>query len=107
MESQTPPNTNPGALEETIGSAEDLHAYLRLIQTKMEDESTPPVFCLASLNWALNTPKIYEYLNEANRELARELWLRIKQSGVRIRAPRLLFSAEEMDGNSGVDEEEG
>ena len=81
--------------EQVISSAEDLTAFLRLIQGKMDDEGAAPIFCLSAINKILAMPQVYDYLTDLNRELARELWLRIRQSGLQIRAPRLLFSEEE------------
>jgi hypothetical protein len=47
------------------------------------------------MNFVLNLPNIYNLLDNENKELARDIWLRIKQSGMQLRNPPMLFQPEE------------
>lgn len=79
----------------TISSKAELKAFLTLVKERIEDESAAPIYAVSAMNYALNSAQIYDYLDAENKELARDVWLRISQSGLRVRVPSLLFSAEE------------
>jgi hypothetical protein len=79
----------------TISSKAELKAFLNLVKERIEDDSAAPIYAVSAMNYALNTAQIYDYLDAENKELARDVWLRISQSGLRVRVPMMLFSAEE------------
>jgi hypothetical protein len=78
-----------------ISSKAELKTFLTLIKERIEDESAAPIYVVSAMNYALNTPEVYGFLDQENKELARDIWLRIVQSGLHVRVPSMLFSAEE------------
>lgn len=79
-----------------IATPADLKAFLQSILDKMKDEGLAGIYTASAMNFVLNLPQAYELLNNENRELARDIWLRLKQTGFQIKNPPLLFS--ETDG---------
>lgn len=75
----------------------ELKAYLQKIKDRLSDKTIAPVHALAAMKWVLAQPSVYELLDASNKELARDVWLRIRQSGFQVKNPPLLFSAEEED----------
>ena len=79
-----------------IKSIEDLKVFLVSIRDRLSDKTCAPVYALSGLSHALRLTGIYQFLNEENRELARDIWLRLKKSGLHVDAPPILFSTEEL-----------
>lgn len=77
---------------EVMNEAE-LKSFLVTIRDKMSEGTCPAIFSLSSMNYVLNQPNIYEVMNKENKELARDVWLRIKQSGLQVKEPPMLFEA--------------
>ena len=77
-----------------ISTAADLKTFLRALLDKMKEESAAPIYIVGAMNYVLNLPEIYQCLDNENRELARDVWLRLKQSGLQVRNPPLLFGGE-------------
>ncbi|MCB0353770.1 MAG: hypothetical protein KDD64_09605 [Bdellovibrionales bacterium] len=84
---------NAGTLE--ISTSAELKQYLLSIRDKMADGSAPAIYCLSAMNNVMSHQRIYELLDKECKELARDIWLRIKQAGVQLKNPPLLFSPEE------------
>lgn len=80
---------------EKITNCSELKSFLLHIRDKMEDGEATPLYAVTAMNFALNTPDVYAHLNEENKEIARAIWLRLKQSGLQLRSPSLLFSEED------------
>lgn len=79
----------------------DLKSFLMNIRDKMTEGVAAPVYAVSAINHILSTPGVDDLLNKENKEIARDIWLRIKQSGFQLRNPILLFSPEEeLPGNS-------
>jgi hypothetical protein len=81
-----------------IATKEALKEFLLNIRDKMEDRSASPIYALAALNHVMNLADIGALLDKENKELARDVWLRLKQSGFQLKNPPLLFDAEELQG---------
>lgn len=75
-----------------ITSKAKLKSYLLNLRDKMTEDVAAPVYTLIAMNDLMNIPKIYSYLDEPNKEIARDIWLRIKQAGFQVKNPQLLFS---------------
>lgn len=90
---------NNGNAQETgaheISSTQELKDFLLHIQDKISDEVAAPIYSLAAINHILNLPSIYSILDNECKELARDIWLRIRQSGLQLRTPPMLFDPEE------------
>lgn len=75
-----------------ITNKTDLKNFLMGIRDKMSDDTAAPVYVLSAMNCVLNNPNIYDLLDKSNKEIARDIWLRLKQAGVQIKNPPILFS---------------
>ncbi|MCO6432266.1 MAG: hypothetical protein J5J00_15540 [Deltaproteobacteria bacterium] len=78
-----------------INNEADLKAFLQNVRDKMAEETAPPVYAFAVMNQILTTPDIFTLLNNENKEVARDIWLRIKQAGFQARNPAMLFGSDE------------
>jgi hypothetical protein len=85
-----------GAQEEAaeLNTAEELREYLLSIRDRMREPGAP-VYALAAMRRVMNLPTIYELLDKENKEIGRDIWLRLKQAGFHLKNPPLLFDAEE------------
>jgi hypothetical protein len=81
----------------TLSSKGDLKQFLLSIRDKMEEGAAASIYAVTAMNHVMNLDSIYAWLDNDNKEIARDIWLRIKQSGLQVRNPSLLFSADELD----------
>lgn len=86
---------------EAIASKADLKAVLLNIRDKMEEELAAPIYALSAMNYIMTLPEIYTWLDNENKEVARDIWLRLRQSGLQLRNPPLLFAADEFPNEKG------
>lgn len=87
--------TQPSDSFDSITSKADLKTFLLDVRDKMTEETAPPIYALGAINHVLNLPDVYTLLDNDNKELARDIWLRLKQSGFQVRNPPLLFGPDE------------
>lgn len=80
---------------QVISTSADLKTFLQSVRDKMTDDVAAPIYAMSAMNRVLNLPKIYELLDNENKEIARDIWLRLKQSGLQVRTPPMLFGNEE------------
>ncbi len=80
-----------------IKTKAQLKAFLNSIRDKMGDNTAAPIYAMSAMNHILTLSAVYELLDNETKEIARDVWLRIKQSGLQVRMPSLLFSAEEIE----------
>ena len=78
-----------------LASKADLKSFLLSVRDRLADQSLAPIYAVTAVRYALNQPQVYEWLDNENKEMARDIWLRLKQVGLQLRNPPLLFSAEE------------
>lgn len=76
-------------------SASDLKSFLLCVRDGMADDTVAPIYAVSAINNILSNSKIYKMLDKENKELARDIWLRIKQSGMQLKNPPMLFSPDE------------
>ncbi|RIL09523.1 MAG: hypothetical protein DCC75_06325 [Proteobacteria bacterium] len=79
----------------TIRSKAELKVFLQNVRDKMAERSAAPVFALSAMNHILNLPEIYSLMDNENKEIARDVWLRLRQGGLQLRNPPLLFAEDE------------
>ena len=80
---------------EEINTTQDLKNFLSNVRDRLREQSAAAIFALSALNYAMSHPKIYELLDNENKELARDVFLRLKQSGLQVKSPPMLFGADE------------
>ena len=81
-----------------VSTKSELKKYLQRIRDRMGEEVAAPIFAMAALNQILCMPTIYTLLDNENKEIARDIWLRLKKSGMQLRNPPMLFAADELNG---------
>jgi hypothetical protein len=91
-------NANMG----NITSKAELEAFLLNIRDKMDEEVASPIYALTGMNYIMSLPGVYDWLDDETKEIARDIWLRLKQAGFQLRNPPMLFGdAEEGNGGRG------
>ena len=80
-----------------LSSAKELKKCLLDIRDKMTDNTAPPINALSVMNHLLSQSEIYDILNDENKEIARDIWLRLRQAGLQVKNPPMLFSPDEDD----------
>lgn len=78
-----------------ISSKADLKTFLVSIRDRMTDGSVAPIYAMSAMNSLLSMAEIYSLLDNENKEVARDIWLRLKQSGLQLRNPPILFGEDE------------
>lgn len=78
-----------------ITNKSELNTFLVGLRDRLADESASPIQVLSAMHYVLRQPTVYECLDNENKEIARDIWLRLKKSGMQLRNPPMLFSAEE------------
>ena len=61
----------------------------------MAEEIAAPIYAVTAMNQILTNPEFLTFFSDENKELARDIWLRIKQGGFQVRDPPTLFGADE------------
>lgn len=79
---------------QALSTKEDLKVFLLNVRDKMMDEQAAAVYAMSALNYVLTVDNVYGLLDNENKELARDIWLRLKQSGLQLKNPPLLFGEE-------------
>lgn len=77
-----------------LKSIDDLRQFLLTIRDKMTEHSVAPIYVMAAMNHIMSISSIYDLLDQENKELARDIWLRLKQAGVALASPPLLFDVD-------------
>jgi hypothetical protein len=93
-------SSDPGTSEfapQEIKTKAHLKAFLNNIRDRITDNGAAPIYAMSAMNHVMTLPAIYDLLDNENKEIARDIWLRIKQSGLQVRMPSLLFSADEIE----------
>ena len=78
-----------------ISSKSEPKDFLLNIRDKMTEDTAAPVYAASAMNHVLSMPDIYDLLDKTNKELCRDIWLRLKKAGFHLRIPPMLFSPEE------------
>ena len=78
-----------------IASKADLEAFLLNVRDKMDEEAAPPIYALSAMNYVMSLPEVYAWFDNETKEIARDIWLRLKQAGFQLRNPPMLFGESE------------
>lgn len=78
-----------------ISSTADLKSFLNTIHDKLTEDVGSPIYALTAMNHIMNLQSVYDILDSETKELARNIWLRLKASGLQLRNPPILFGAED------------
>lgn len=76
---------------EAITSKKDLKTFLILVKSRMDEGISAPIYSLAALNYVLTLENVYDLLDDECKELAREIWVVLKRSGLNLKNPPVLF----------------
>lgn len=75
-----------------ISSRPELKTFLGNVRDKLAESAAPPIHCVSAMHHVLNLPDVYDLFDAENKEIARDIWLRIKQHGLHLRLPPMLFA---------------
>jgi len=78
-----------------LANEADLKSFLLNVRDKMAEEVAAPIYAISAINGILTDPEHYVFLNDENKEIARDIWLRIRQAGFQVRNPPMLFGSVE------------
>lgn len=84
-----------GEVIDKLASSAELKEFLENIRDRMTDGTAAPIYAVSVLNHLLSIDEIYSLLDKDSKEIARDIWLRIKQAGLQVKNPPMLFSPEE------------
>lgn len=76
----------------SIASRGELKQFLQTLRDRVGDGQASPIHVMTALNHVMHTPELCPLLDDESKEIARDLWLRLKQSGLQMHTPPLLFS---------------
>ena len=82
------------ATTDDITSADSLKIFLQSLLDRLEEDQVPPLFVFGVMNHLISSQRICSLFCADSKELARDIWLRIKQSGMQVRSPVFLFGAD-------------
>lgn len=85
-------------MEGPISTKAELKKFLLRIRDRMDEDIAAPIYAVIALNHILSMSNIYTLLDNENKEVARDIWLRVKKSGMQVRNPPMLFSPDELNG---------
>ena len=75
----------------SISTKAELKQFLVNLRDRVVEEQAAPIHILTALNHIMHTPTVHPLLDGESKEVARDLWLRLKQAGVNIHTPPMLF----------------
>lgn len=85
-------NSLPSA--EAISTNAELKAFLQSLLDRMEEGQLAAIFTFSAINHLISSQATCELFCSETKEMARDLWLRVKQSGLQIRSPVFLFGSD-------------
>jgi len=77
---------------ENIATASELKTFLLSIRDRMKGQTSAPVYVLSAMQYIFGLQELNSLLDADNREIARDIWLRLKQAGIQLKSPPLLFT---------------
>lgn len=84
---------------------EELQAYLTDIEEKVIDSDEAYLHSVIAINELLNLPNADEIFDEELKGRVRDLWIKLKSTGVHLNDPPLLFGLPENFGQEEENEE--
>lgn len=79
----------------SVTNRAELKSFLTAVRDRLANRTAPPTHAASALQYVFNLPDVYDLLDKGNRELAREIWSRLKQAGVQLKDPPMLFAADD------------
>ena len=74
-----------------LKSKEDVRNFVLNIRDRMADDGLAAIHALSALNCILASADVYKLMDSESKEIARDIYLRIKQAGIQVRNPSILF----------------
>jgi len=86
-------DTAPEAAKEVgrIGNKADLRVFISDVHDRLLKEQAAPIFAMAAMQQVMSLDNIYDLLDNQNKEILQEIWVKLSQSGFHLRRPPLLF----------------
>lgn len=75
----------------TISNKAELKAFITDVRDRLLKDQAAPIFAMAAMQQVMNLDTIYDLLDNQNKEILQEIWVKLSQSGFNLRKPPLLF----------------
>jgi len=69
----------------------ELKAFITDVRDRLLKDQAAPIFAMAAMQQVMNLDTIYDLLDNQNKEILQEIWVKLSQSGFNLRKPPLLF----------------
>jgi len=92
--------------QESVGR-EEVAAFLGDIATKIVESDRSFIHSAIALNQILRVPNAHEIFDEDLKQQARDLWLKIKSTGLQLTDPPLIFGTPDLSSNSELQSADG
>lgn len=79
------------AAEEKVYSKSELQAFMSDVAAQVVDHNLPSIHTMLALDHALRLANVREILDEDLKAQARDLWAKVKASGLHLSDPPILF----------------
>lgn len=85
--------STPEAAKEVsqIANKADLRTFISDVHDRLLKEQAAPIFAMAAMQQVMSLDNIYDLLDNQNKEILQEIWVKLSQSGFHLRRPPLLF----------------
>lgn len=75
----------------TISNKAELKVFITDVRDRLLKDQAAPIFAMAAMQQVMNLDTIYDLLDNQNKEILQEIWVKLSQSGFNLRKPPLLF----------------
>jgi hypothetical protein len=79
-------------------SREDVQSILDNVASKIVESNTPYMHSMLLLDHLLRSPNAHEIFDKDLKDQARDLWLKVKSTGLQLSDPPFLFEQSGKDG---------
>jgi len=78
-----------------LNTKAELKTFLTSVRDQLFTSAAPPIHSVTALQYVFRLDNVYELFDKANKEIAKEIWVKLKQSGIQLKNPPILFAAED------------
>ena len=89
------PNEADGLDTPTISTKAEMKSFLSTVRDKLFAGNASPIQALSALQYTFKLSNVYEILDKSNKEIAKEIWVKLKQSGIQLKNPPILFGGDD------------
>ena len=80
----------------SISTKAELRSFITDVHERILKDQAAPIFAMAAMQQVMSLDNIYDLLDNQNKEVLQEIWVKLSQSGLNLRRPPLLFGDSEV-----------